>query len=113
MNLTLRTLLAWLDDTPSPAASATIGPQVEGAPAALDLLGKIFKLIHATPAEASLPDESTDPNDVAAYLDNELSPDDVLVFEGRCLSSDPLIAEVSEVHQILSDYEGPTPLDPH
>ncbi|HEV3162728.1 MAG TPA: HEAT repeat domain-containing protein [Isosphaeraceae bacterium] len=104
MRLTLRTLLAWLDDTLPPAEVRQIGHQVAESPFAQELVERIHRV--ARQRRLTVPNsggsEATDPNIVAAYLDNELSADHVAEFEKRCLTSDVHLAEVASVHQILS-----------
>ena len=104
MRLTLRTLLAWLDDTLSPGEVREIGKQVAESPFAKELVEKIHKVTRqrrlTVPARTG-PD-AVDANVVAAYLDNELDPEEVTELEKRCLSSDVNLAEVASVHQILS-----------
>ena len=104
MRLTLRTLLAWLDDTLQPTAgqgdrkpgrgqsvrSGAYRPHSPGHSAA-----------PAVGAEQLGPGRDR-PQLVASYLDNELDPDAVAEYEKKCLSSDVNLAEVASVHQILS-----------
>src|SRR5262249_11123627 len=104
MRLTLRTLLAWLDDTLSPAEVREIGKQVAESPFAQDLVERIQRVSRQrrlTVPSGSGP-EGTDPNLVAGYLDNELDQDLVPEYEKLCLTSDVHMAEVASVHQILS-----------
>jgi hypothetical protein len=104
MRLTLRTLLAWLDDTLPPAEVREIGRQVNESPFAQELVDRIHRVSRQrrlTVPNSSGP-EATDPNLVAAYLDNELSPEQVAEFEKLCLTSDVHLAEAASVHQILS-----------
>src|SRR3954469_11847655 len=104
MRLTLRTLLAWLDDTLSPAEVREIGKQVADSPFAQELKDRIQlvtrqRRLTIPPGDGP---NATDPNLVAAYLDNELAPENVAEFEKVCLTSDVNLAEVASVHQILS-----------
>src|SRR5215213_6066039 len=104
MRLTLRTLLAWLDDTLSPAEVREIGKQVAESPFAKELVERLHRVTRQrrlTVPSRSGP-EATDPNLVASYLDNELPPEEVAEFEKRCLTSDVHLAEVASVHQVLS-----------
>jgi len=104
MRLTLRTLLAWLDDTLSPAEVREIGKQVAESPFAKELVERVHRVTRQrrlTVPGRTGPD-STDPNVVASYLDNELPPEEVAEFEKRCLTSDVHLAEVASVHQVLS-----------
>ncbi|MBX6313975.1 MAG: hypothetical protein IRY99_13820, partial [Isosphaeraceae bacterium] len=104
MRLTLRTLLAWLDDTLPPAEVREIGQQVSETPVAQELVERIHRVTRRRrlTVPPSTGPEATDPNLVASYLDNELPPDQVAEFEKRCLTSDVHLAEVASVHQILS-----------
>lgn len=104
MRLTLRTLLAWLDDKLSPAEVREIGKQVAESPFARELVDRIHRVTRQR--RLTVPDDSgpdaTDPNLVASYLDNELDPDLVTEYEKVCLTSDVHMAEVASVHQVLS-----------
>jgi hypothetical protein len=104
MRLTLRTLLAWLDDTLQPAEVKQIGSQVAGSPFAQELTERIHRVTRQR--RLSVPSSSgpdgIDPNQVASYLDNELDADAVAEYEKKCLSHDVNLAEVASVHQILS-----------
>ncbi|GAC1465751.1 MAG: hypothetical protein NVSMB9_05660 [Isosphaeraceae bacterium] len=104
MRLTLRTLLAWLDDTLSPTEVREIGKQVQESEFAKELVARIQRVTRQrrlTVPPRSGPD-SIDANIVASYLDNELDPEEVAELEKRCLTSDVHLAEVSSVHQVLS-----------
>ncbi len=104
MRLTLRTLLAWLDDTLSPNEVRAIGRQVAESTYTQELVERINKVTRQrrlTVPPVKGPD-ALDPNIVAGYLDNELEPDQVAELEKRCLTSDVHLAEVASVHQILS-----------
>lgn len=104
MRLTLRTLLAWMDDTLDPDQVKEIGKQVAESPVARELADRINRVTRQR--RLSVPGrsgpEGTDPNTVASYLDNDLDADAVAEFEKRCLTSDVNLAEVASVHQILS-----------
>jgi hypothetical protein len=104
MRLTLRTLLAWLDDTLQPAEVREIGKQVAEIPYAQELADRIHRV--SRQRRLSVPSSSgpdgTDANLVASYLDNDLDPAAVPDFEKKCLTFDVNLAEVACVHQILS-----------
>jgi hypothetical protein len=104
MRLTLRTLLAWLDDTLQPAQVREIGSQVAESPFAQELTERIHRVTRQR--RLTVPNnsgnEATDPNVVASYLDNDLDPEAVADYEKKCLTSDVNLAEVASVHQILS-----------
>jgi hypothetical protein len=104
MRLTLRTLLAWLDDTLDPNQVREIGKQVAESPFAQELSDRIHRVTRqrrlSVPSNSGA--EAIDPNVVASYLDNDLDPDSVAEFEKRCLTTDVNLAEVASVHQILS-----------
>ncbi len=104
MRLTLRTLLAWLDDTLQPAQVRDIGIQVAESPLARELTERIHRV--SRQRRLSVPGSSgpdgADPNVVASYLDNDLDPEEVADYEKKCLISDVKLAEVASVHQILS-----------
>jgi len=104
MRLTLRTLLAWLDDTLQPTRVREIGAQVAESPFAQELTERIHRVTRQR--RLSVPSSSgpdgTDPNVVASYLDNDLDHETVAEYEKKCLTSDVNLAEVASVHQILS-----------
>src|SRR5262249_52514259 len=104
MRLTLRTLLAWMDDTLEHSQVKEIGQQVSDSPFAQELTARINRVTRqrrlTVPSTSG--SDATDPNLVASYLDNDLDPDAVAEFEKRCLTSDVNLAEVASVHQILS-----------
>lgn len=104
MRLTLRTLLAWMDDTLPPAEVKEIGKQFSESSFARQLADRIRQVMRRrrlTVPSSTGPD-ATDPNLVASYLDNELDSDQVAEFEKLCLTSDVHLAEVASSHQILS-----------
>ena len=104
MRLTLRTLIAWLDDTLTPVEVKAIGHQVSESPVAKELIERIHRVTRQR--RLTVPPDSgadgVDPNVVASYLDSQLSDEGINDFEKKCLTSDVHLAEVASVHQILS-----------
>jgi cytoskeletal protein RodZ len=104
MRLTLRTLLAYLDDTLEPLEIKTIGQKVAESETAQELVNRIKQVTRrrriTTPPLTG--PNSFDPNTVAEYLDNTLSPEQVAEVEKLCLESDVHLAEVASCHQILT-----------
>ncbi|MCS6850997.1 MAG: hypothetical protein NZ700_07480 [Gemmataceae bacterium] len=109
MRLTLRTLLAYLDDTLEPAQAAVIGQKVAESETAQKLIERIKAVLHdrqLTVPPATGPEAKIDANTVAEYLDNELPSDKLADVEEICLNSDVHLAEVAACHQILTLFLG-------
>jgi hypothetical protein len=105
LRLTLRTLLAYLDDTLNPADARQMGQKVAENPTAQELVDRIRKVTRrrglSTPSSG--PDGSpSDPNTVAEYLSDALIGDRLNQFEQACLEQDVHLAEVAACHQILT-----------
>jgi hypothetical protein len=104
MRLTLRTLLAYLDDTLPPDQAREIGQKVAESHVAQELIERIKKVTRRrglTVPPATGPDR-IDANTIAEYLDNDLSGDKVAEVEEMALNSDVMLAEVAACHQILT-----------
>jgi len=109
MRLTLRSLLAYLDDVLDPATLKEMGTRVsESAPAAA-IVARIKEVVRrrriAAP-ELTGSGSAPDPNIVAEYLDNTLAPEAVPGLEKLYLDSDMHLAEVASSHQILTAVLG-------
>lgn len=103
MRLTLRTLLAYLDDTLDPVQTKQIGQKVAESEAARELVAKLKQVARRRRLTApEVSGKSVDAETVASYLDNTLPPDQVAYFEKLCLESDLHLAEVAACHQILT-----------
>ena len=105
MRLTLRTLLAYLDDLLEPSQAKELGAKIQESPMASELVTKIRDVIRKrrlTAPVVSGPGCDLDANLVAEYLDNTLSPEGVTDLEQICLESDVHLAEVAAAHQILT-----------
>jgi hypothetical protein len=105
LRLTLRTLLAYLDDTLDPAQAKDIGKKVAESEFAQDTVERIKTVtrrrrLSAPPVMAD--DSSTDPNTIAEYLDNVLPADEVAELEQAALDNDVRLAEIAACHQILT-----------
>ncbi len=115
MRLTLRTLLAYLDDTLEPSEIKQIGQKVAESDAAQELIARLKQVTRrrrlTTPPDTAK-GEPFDPNTVAAYLDNELPSEQVAELEKICLESDVHLAEVAACHQILTLVLGEPALVP-
>ncbi len=115
MRLTLRTLLAYLDDTLEPHEIKEIGQKVAESDAAQELVARIKQITRRrrlTTPPTNGPGAKFDANTVAEYLDNELSSDLVAELEKTCLESDVHLAEVASCHQILTLVVGEPALVP-
>ena len=109
MRLTLRTLLAYLDDVLEPAMLKDIGTRVsESAPAAATVarIKEVVRRRRIAAPELTGSGSAPDPNLVAEYLDNTLAPDAIPALEKLCLESDMHLAEVASSHQILTAVLG-------
>ena len=105
MRLTLRTLLAYLDDILPPAETKELGEKIAASPVASELVDRIRDVMRKRRLTAPDPDGSgggIEPNLVAEYLDNVLSPERVADVERICLESDVNLAEAAASHQILT-----------
>jgi hypothetical protein len=105
VRLTLRTLLAYLDDILDANQTKEIGARISENTVASSLVSRIRDVTRrrriASP-ELSGPGSTPDPNVVAEYLDNTLDPAAVGDLERVCLDSDVHLAEVAACHQILT-----------
>jgi hypothetical protein len=106
IRLTLRTLLAYLDDTLEPAQALVIGQKLAESKPAQELADRIRKITRkrglSVPSAAEGQGTSSDPNTVAAYLSDALPSEQLAEFEQICLESDVHLAEVAASHQILT-----------
>lgn len=105
MRLTLRTLLAYLDDVLEPSEAKEIGKKLQESPIATALVSRIREVMRRRRLGApdlEGPAVGIDPNVVAQYLDNTLPSGEVGEVERICLESDVQLAEAAAAHQILT-----------
>jgi len=105
MRLTLRTLLAYLDDVLEPSEAKEIGRKLQESPVATALVSRLREVMRRRRIGAPDligPGAGIDPNLVAQYLDNSLPVELVGEVEKVCLESDQQLAEVAACHQILT-----------
>jgi hypothetical protein len=104
LRLTLRTLLAYLDDTLDQEQGSEIARKITESGIALRLVERIRRVMrrqrHGSPPEPE--GTPVDPNDAAEYLDNVLADDRVADLERWLLESDANLAEIASLHQLLS-----------
>ena len=105
MRLTLRTVLAYLDDQLEPAEAREIGAKLSESREATALVNRIREVIRRRrigAPELAGPGSGPDPNVVADYLENALAPNLVVELERLCQNSDVHLAEVAACHKILT-----------
>lgn len=104
--LTLRTLLAYIDDTLEPGLARELGAKVAESELAQELIERIKRVTRRRGLKSPTPspddDGVSDPNTVAEYLSNSLDTEQVTRLEETCLQSDAHLAEVAACHQILT-----------
>ena len=100
LRLTLRTLLAYLDDVLQPAEAKALGAKIAELKVASDLMDRIKSVMRRRRLVA--PPVGPDANMISDYLDNTLSPQAVNEVEATCLESDVHLAEVAACHQIMT-----------
>jgi hypothetical protein len=113
VRLTLRTLLAYLDDTLEPNQAKLIGQKVAESDTAKELIARIKEVtrqrrLGAPPTMGG----KLDANIIAGYLDNTLPAEQLAEVEQLCLASDVHLAELAACHQILTLVLGEPALVP-
>ena len=105
MRLTLRALLAYLNNVLEPADADEFAAKVQESAVASGLVQRISGITHKMRMNAPRVDAkgmADDANNVAEYLDNSLSEERVGDFERACINSDVHLAEVASSYQILT-----------
>ena len=105
MRLTLRTLLAYLDDLLDRRDAEELETKIQSSPLASELVHRIRNTVGQIRLDSPPVDGQGmggDPNTVSEYLDNTLPPERVPDFERVCLDSDVNLGEVASCHQVLT-----------
>jgi hypothetical protein len=105
MRLTLRTMLAYMDDVLDPADAGELRHKIEESDFASGLVDRIRGVMSKLRMDAPKLDGKgmgNDANTIAEYLDSALEQDRVAEFERVCLESDKHLCEVAACHQILT-----------
>jgi hypothetical protein len=113
LRLTLRTLLSYLDDTLEPSEATALGAKLAESEQAQEIVERMRNVIRRRRLTVPPAASRMDPNTIAEYLDNEISPEQAEELERICLASDVHLAEVAACHQTLSIILGePTEVPP-
>ncbi len=105
MRLTLRTMLAYMDDVLDPADADDLRHKIEESDFASGLVDRIRGVMTKLRMDAPKLDGKgmgNDANTISEYLDSALEQDRVAEFERVCLESDKHLCEVAACHQILT-----------
>ncbi|MEM6776486.1 MAG: hypothetical protein AAF670_02445 [Planctomycetota bacterium] len=105
MRLTLRTLLAYLDNTLEPDDAAVLKTKIDNSPRATELIARIRSRIDRADVSAPSPDAVgplDNANRMSEYLDSMLSVEQIAEIEQLCQESDISLAEAASCHQILA-----------
>ena len=105
MRLTLRTLLAHLDNALEADDNASIAAKLRESEFAASLVKRIANCIASDRIGAASPiatSTADDANRIGEYLDSVLSSEQVAEIERICLESESHLAEVASCHQILT-----------
>lgn len=105
MRLTLRTLLAYLDNTLDPQDAEDLKTKLSESGFATQLVQRIRAVLENGSLGAPSPDAVApvdDANTIGEYLDSTLPVEQVAEIERACLESDPHLAEAAACHQILT-----------
>ncbi|TWU32980.1 hypothetical protein [Novipirellula artificiosorum] len=111
MRLTLRTLLAYLDNTLDPADAETLRTKVAESGFAGQLVQRIRTSVSRGDLGAPAPDAAgpvEEANAISEFLDSTLPAEQVAEIERACLESDTQLAEAAACHQILTMVLGKT-----
>src|SRR5262245_11291245 len=101
MRLTLRTLLAYLDDTLDPGQTRVLGQKVAESDVPRELVHRIRKVTRRRGLTVPTAD-TADANVVAKYLDNDLPAEKIAEVEEQALHSEVHLAEIAACHQLLT-----------
>lgn len=105
MRLTLRTLLAYLDNVLDSQVEEVLAEKVRTSEFASSLVQRIQSCLRQSRLSAPDPRSESgpdDPNVMAEYLDSTLPPDQVAGVERACIESDVRLAEAAACHQVLT-----------
>lgn len=109
--LSLKTILAYLDDALEARVLREVGEEIARSPELQELVSRIHRVTRRRSAlgEGEPAEEPVPATVLAQYLEGNLPPEQAAELERQCLESDALLAEVAACHQLL---HGGLRLDP-